>query len=252
MLPAILIPEAKGVRMGKMGCGYGSEFHLLRFLGYHRQALNRAVEAEMSGRVLEWLDFSLTSSEKHHYLDVEVKGLEFLKKDHSARTAWKEFWPQSGNVQNWDAVGRLQSGSQVEYLLVEAKGHVEELESHCGASENGGLSKIRDAFKETINACGSAKSVEDWLEPHYQYANRLSTLYFLLKHNVPARLVFIYFLGDEWPSGKNSKGQPVTCPVDKHGWQTRLDEIHQHLGLTGSSGVEKQVHPVFLHVGGPK
>ena len=151
--------------MGKMGKGYGSEFHLLRYLGYRRAELNRQVEKETGGRVLEWLDFATASNQKHHYLDVEIKGMEFLETRHPARTAWKEFWPQTGNVQNWDAVGRLQSGSQVEYLLVEAKGHVEELTSYCGASEEGGLPTIRDAFEETIKAYSSNSTVKDWLEP---------------------------------------------------------------------------------------
>lgn len=46
------------VNMGKMGNGYGSEFHLLRYLGYHRQELNRAIEKETGGLVTEWLDFA--------------------------------------------------------------------------------------------------------------------------------------------------------------------------------------------------
>jgi hypothetical protein len=44
--------------MGRMGLGYGSEFHLLRYLGRHRRYLNRAIEDKFGGRVLDWLDFS--------------------------------------------------------------------------------------------------------------------------------------------------------------------------------------------------
>lgn len=40
--------------MGKMGNGYGSEFHLLRYLGYHRHDLNREVEKTTGGRVTTW------------------------------------------------------------------------------------------------------------------------------------------------------------------------------------------------------
>lgn len=38
----------KATNMGNMGYGYGSEFHLLRYLGYHRHQLNRAVEEQTS------------------------------------------------------------------------------------------------------------------------------------------------------------------------------------------------------------
>lgn len=90
----------KATNMGKMGCGYGSEFHLLRYLGYHRHQLNRAVEEQTNGHIV---------------------GLE--------------------------------SNSGIAYLLVEAKAHVEELQSSCkakDANKQGGLDKIKDALKTTI------------------------------------------------------------------------------------------------------
>ena len=238
--------------MGKMGCGYGSEFHLMRYLGYHRAELNRQVEKETGGRVLEWLDFGFDPKKRYPDLDLELKGVDFLEQAHPARAAWKDFWPQTGNVQNWDAVGRLQSGSQVEYLLVEAKGHVEELTSHCGASEKGGLPKIKKAFEETINAHAFNATVKEWLDSFYQYANRLSTLHFLLQHDVPARLIFVYFLGDQWPNIKDSNGRPVTCPTNEQGWEPDLKKMYDHLGLTGSSKLEKWVNRIFLPVGGPE
>lgn len=236
--------------MGKMGCGYGSEFHLLCYLGYHRAELNRNIEKETGGRVLEWLDFDFDPRKKYPHWNRELKGVEFLRKGEDVKAAWNAFWPQTGNVPNWDAVGQLQSGSQVEYLLVEAKGHAQELISHCGASENGGLLKIRNAFGETINACGSAKSIEDWLSPYYQYANRLAILHFLLKQDVPARLLFIYFLGDHWPEGKNSEGQSVNCPKTREEWEPDLAKMYKQIGLKKESDLEKRIHRLFLHVGG--
>ena len=121
--------------MGKMGNGYGSEFHLLRYLGYHRHDLNRAVEKETGGRVSEWLDFAFGGEER---LDREWKGVDFVDSASDIKSAWMKFWPQTGNVPNWDAVGRLELNSGVEYLLVEAKAHVEELQSSCSASRTAG------------------------------------------------------------------------------------------------------------------
>src|SRR5208283_661004 len=139
-------------KMGRMGDGYGSEFHLLRYLGYHRHELNREVEKTTGGRVTEWLDFAFGGEGKP---DREWKGVDFVDPASGVKSAWLEFWPQSGNVPNWDAVGRLKSDSGTEYLLVEAKAHVEELQSNCSAKEarrKGGLDKIREALKATIKA----------------------------------------------------------------------------------------------------
>lgn len=244
--------EGKKKPKMKMGCGYGSEFHLLRYLGYHRAELNRQVEKETGGRVIEWLDFYFDPGKKYPHWDREPKGVDFLPKDDPARATWGEFWPQSGNVQNWDAVGQLQSGSENEYLLVEAKGHVGEIKSDCKAKDDGGPDLIRKAFDKTIKARSFASSVDKWLKGYYQYANRLATLHFLLKYGVSARLLFIYFLGDQWPEGKNSKGQPVNCPKTRDEWEPALKNMYDHLGLGRSNGLEERVHRLFLHVGGPR
>jgi hypothetical protein len=55
-----------------------------------------------------------------------------------------------------------------------AKAHVEELQSSCSASKKGGLDTIRAALDATIKANGLAKDVENWLNPYYQYSNRLA------------------------------------------------------------------------------
>jgi len=229
--------------MGKMGNGYGSEFHLLRYLGYHRQKLNRAVEMKTGGRVSDWLDFEFGGDQK---LDREWKGVDFVDSA-DIKSAWVKFWPQTGNVPNWDAVGLLESNSRVEYLLVEAKAHIEELQSSCSASENGGLDMIRKALEETIKANGFSANVEDWLSPYYQYANRLAHLNFFLQHDIPARLVFIYFLGDDW-GGQTLRGKPPICPADAHGWEASLREMHDRLRMSGQSTLEQRIHSLFLSV----
>ncbi len=172
-------------------------------------------------------------------LDGEWKGLDFLPDDLPAKDDWRKFWPQTGNVPNWDAVGWLQQGPQMDLLLVEAKAHVEEIQSRCGAKEQGGLSRIRSAFQEAKAAFG-VQGDPDWLEPHYQYCNRLAALHFLMRHGVSARLVFIYFLGDNNPHGG--------CPLDEAAWQAVLEPMKAQLGLTGGSQLERRVHEVFLPV----
>jgi hypothetical protein len=248
--------------MGKMGSGYGSEFHLLRYLGYHRHKLNQELENQTGLRVTDWLDFAFGRKEKP---DCEWKGVDFLDSTPNVKAAWLDFWPQSGNVPNWDAVGRLESDSGLEYLLVEAKAHVEELHSTCAAKkankENGldklsnaarvnkagGLNKIKGALNATIKVNGFSADVEDWLSPYYQYANRLTVLHFLLQHAISARLVFIYFYGDHW-GDKKLNGKPLVCPQAPKGWEAPLKKMHEHLHLNGQSELEKRVHKLFLPV----
>src|ERR1051326_2156843 len=85
-----------------MGNGHGSEFHLLRYLGRHRRFLNREIEKSTGGRVADWLDFPCGNTDST-VLDSEWRGLDFVSDEpvlHSYRTS---FWPQTGNLPNWDA-----------------------------------------------------------------------------------------------------------------------------------------------------
>lgn len=107
--------------MGKIGYGYGSEYHLLRFMGRHRRLLDQRVLASTGGDSVEWLDFCFHLAKP--WLDAEIKGLDFMPQGHAALEAWKDWWPKGSGIHNWDAVGRTQRGGSVEWLLVEAKAH---------------------------------------------------------------------------------------------------------------------------------
>jgi hypothetical protein len=181
--------------MGKIALGYGSEWHLLRYLGRHRHYLNKEIEKQTGGETIEWCDFKFGS--RDNYYDAELKGIEFCSNNLTIVEAWTKFWPQTGNTQNWDAVGRLEINGEKHWLLVEAKSHVEELISECGAKREGGLGQIEKAFKETKSAFG-VDDDRDWLKPYYQYCNRLATLHFMRKHSISAKLIFIYFTGDKF------------------------------------------------------
>lgn len=190
---------------------------------------------------VEWQDFEFTgfADAEHNYGDRELTGVDFLATQHPARDAWCEFWPQRGNVQNWDAVARLKYPDRDEWALVEAKANVEELRSASGAKHPGSVSKIKLALDETKRAMG-VNPERDWTQPYYQYANRLAFLHFLATQGVAARLCFVYFTGDAVPGR--------TCPRSQKEWKPAIDEMKANLGLTGKSEIEKRVHHVFLPV----
>lgn len=64
--------------MGKIGCGYGSEWHLQRYLGRHRELLREEILSITGGDDIQWLDFNFSNSNEPLMRDRELKGVEFL------------------------------------------------------------------------------------------------------------------------------------------------------------------------------
>ncbi len=227
--------------MAKMGYGYGSECHLLRWMGRHRKQFENNIVGLIGRRCdhIEFLDFHFKTSEL--WPDAELKGLEFLPTNHLVHSAWETYWPQEGNVQNWDAIGKFEGENGEEWLLIEAKAHTEELVSKCGAKERGGLPIIRNAFQTTIQQLGIKTDVASWLVPYYQYANRLAVLSFLHSHNIRANLLNIYFIGDIFHKG-------WTSPQNTEGWIPSLADLKSHLGISSGHKLKPFVHDLFLSI----
>lgn len=224
--------------MAQMGYGYGSECHLLRFMGRHRHMLNHRIARVVGGDSVDWCDFGFHPTRP--WPVAEIKGLGFLRPDDPALIAWQQWWPQRRGIHSWDAVGKVRFGQLEEWLLVEAKAHLEELKSDCGAKRNGGLGQIEQAFDQTKHELGVPEG-HDWLHGHYQFCNRVAALYFLNRRGVPARLLNIYFLGDRGD-------QRRTCPYDEKGWQQALRVQEEHVGLPAGHMLETRMHKLFLPV----
>lgn len=164
--------------MGRIGFGYGSEWHLLRHLGYHREYLSLKTLNVTGGKSVEWLDFDFSKESAPLRDDREFLGLEFIR-DEQVQEKWKSYWPQTGNSQNWDAIGKIHFDKHDEWLLVEAKGHIDETSSDCRAGNPTSKQKILIALEKASQAFGNqTRPVENWLKRYYQYANRLGVLHF--------------------------------------------------------------------------
>ena len=225
--------------MGRMGHGYGSECHLLRFMGRHRHLLNCRVLAILRGDSIDWLDFGFNP--KAPWPDTEIKGLGFLSNENPVHDAWRQYWPHGRGIHNWDAVAQVRFGTEEEWLLVEAKANIGELKSDCGARAETSLAQIGNAFDQTKTHLGVSKD-RDWLRGYYQLCNRIAVLSFLLQHDIPARLLYIYFLGDKGDSGR-------TCPQDESGWQEALRSQDAHVGLPIDHKLAPRMHKLFLPIG---
>lgn len=221
--------------MAEMGDGYGSECHLLRYLGRHRDRFNELVQLKIGADAVRWVDFHFDPS-KERWPDGERKGVDFLPSDHPASVAWSKLWPQRGNPPNWDAVGVATIKGKDEWLLVEAKAHVGELVSDCQAKEDGGLPAIRAMLDDLKRDLGVPQR-HDWLRRYYQFANRLAVLNFLVRNGAPARLLFIYFCGDK---------HRLSWPQSRADWEPALLEQDRWLGLEREHMLSDRIRKLYV------
>ena len=228
--------------MAEMGYGYGSECHLLRYLGRHRTRFDQEVRKTTGADAVTWLDHNFDASKT--WLDAELTGLNFLDPESPVHEIYKRFWPVQGP--HWDAVARIERGGTHEWLLVEAKANLQELKSSCKAKKEGGLNQIIEALNAAKNYLQVEKD-RDWLNGYYQYCNRIATRYFLqaqccsFKETINGRLLFVYFLGDRWSASRK-------CPENEAEWQKALREQKEQIGLGGKHPLSDRVHELFLEV----
>lgn len=185
--------------MAQIGYGYGSEYHLMRFLGHHRDLFEKRIKKALNEEgEIHWIDFEFDSPMASISGDKELKGLSFLEKIDLPKEKVKSVisdyhtYDINGidNWQNWDAVFTLNG---IIYL-VEAKAHTSELSS--GGNEHGGESKeeILRFFTEQLKESKYQIPVSrTWLKNYYQFANRLATAALLNKHEIEARVLYVYF-----------------------------------------------------------
>jgi hypothetical protein len=227
--------------VSKAGRGYGSEYHLLRYLGYHRGELKQRVDEATGGALINWVDFPFSTSPQRFY-HAEWQGIGFLRdnKQYAAvHEAWRSYWPQTGTAPSWDAVGIMNKGGETTLLLVEAKAHLAELKSECAAGAKA-RPLIERALADTRESLGVSPDC-DWTTPHYQFCNRLAILYFLLRHDVMADVLFIYFTGDRF-----ARNASIVCPQSAAEWEPALATMHHKVGWPGNGSLEAHLHELFL------
>lgn len=245
--------------MVEMGLGYGSECHLLRFLGRHRHQFNEAINTLLQRdgvtgiKDLDWFDVPYWSEPKMK--DGEIKSLDFLK--NYGDKEWRDYWPDRNpgkrnrkGVPSWDAVGILHFRNKIEWLLVEAKAHESEyrFSSKCCAGDRS-LEKIKKALQDTYTNMGAPEELWQqvqgiWLgKEGYQVANRFACLNFFLNVAKPrqgARLLFVFFLNDMF-KGKR-------CPKRAGQWEKLAKEKYRKMGIPLSHRFRHRTHYLFVDV----
>lgn len=182
--------------MAQIGYGYGSEFQLMRFLGHHRNLLNREIKKQIGVEGdIHWLDFAFNSNANCVSGDEEIKGLSFLKdvpfvsnKQYKAAESAYCMYDinKQATWQHWDAIFTMNDT----VYLVEAKAHVEELcsdnKNHGGASEN----EIKRFMKEQLP---EIRVTDEWIKKYYQLSNRLAMTALLNNNGIKTKILYLFF-----------------------------------------------------------
>ena len=191
----------------------GSLMYIQRLLAHRPELLDerlREAGALSSDARVRWVS-PLQNDEWAEYRDAAF--LDRLGRGDLA-PALAEFWPSRGP--QWDALGV--SGNRL--ILVEAKAHVGELASSCGAKAKSSRDKITRALEATKTALGAPPSA-DWLTGYYQLANRLAHLEFLKARGADARLVLLQFTGNT--------GMPTSST--REAYDAAILDAFAHLGI---------------------
>jgi hypothetical protein len=191
---------------------------------FDRIVLNQLPEAE----AIEWR--SPLASDKY----AEYRDSTFLDRigHPELSEALANFWPSRGP--QWDALGRTKQG---EILLVEAKAHIDEMFSSGTQAGQQSRVRIERTLSETAEAL-HAKPLMPWSGSLYQTTNRLAHLRFLTDQKVPARLMFVYFLGDDDMQG----------PATADEWRGALRVARHMLGLPKRHRLSDRIIDVFVPV----
>lgn len=231
--------------MAQIGYGYGSEFHLLRFMGRHRKKLEEIISKEINeSGIFDWKDFEYSSPNVNITGDSELKGLSFLKDNPNYNEVYAEYSKyginNKDNWQNWDAVFTLNG---VIYL-VEAKAHAGEI---TGNNVNGGQSynAILKFMEEMLPQLPvSAK----WMGCYYQLANRLATTALLQKHEVKAKTMCIYFVNgyNKRIEEKRKLVEVENKNTSEEDFKKAIKEEFNYLGIDYKDISDLLAPPIFI------
>jgi hypothetical protein len=208
----------------------GSQKWIQKLVNENSESLNFEIKKNLnlsSTTSIRWRS-PLKNDKYAEYRDQDaIKRLEIKWK-----MALEDFWPQNGP--QWDALGKSDNSYM---FLVEAKSHISELISTMKAKNPDSRRRIRRSLEKTKQYLGINSDV-DWSARFYQYTNRLAHLYFLrVKNQLPAYLVFVYFINDT----------DVMGPTSVSEWKGALSLLHSYLGI-GRHKLQRYVAELFIDV----
>ena len=217
-------------RVVKSGNSHGSLKHLQVLINSFPSLL--ANELHSISADIDMVDWKSPLEEDDYAEYSDISFIKVLGLEGKLVVPLKDFWPSNGP--NWDALGLTNNG----VILVEAKAHLNEIGSSCGAKRDSSIKKISSSLNEVKASLGIGNE-SNWMKDYYQYANRIAHLYYLRTLNmVDTHLVFLYFINDTAMNG----------PKNISEWEVKIQEVECQLGLHKDYGLRKYIHNVFVNI----
>lgn len=136
-----------------------------------------------------------------------------------------QFWP--GRGPQWDALGKSDRG---DLLLVEAKAHIGEVLSPASQAGPESRARIEAALVAAAQSVGAVPRAP-WVETFYQLGNRIAHLEWLMRHEQPAWLVLVNFVGDDEMGG----------PKTSEAWHAAYEVVWHVMGVPARSAIMKRI-----------
>ena len=210
----------------------GSQKWIQKLANEKSDLLNSLIRAQLNlpdTDTITWLS-PIAEDDYAEYQDQAFLDLLAIK---LTKVSLSDFWPSRGPV--WDGLGKSKTGK---VFLVEAKSHISEVLSPGTGAGVKSLRKIKKSLDKTKSFLHSTTK-HDWTSTFYQYTNRLAHLYLLQALNeIPAYLVFVYFLNDKDMNGPQS--------IDE--WNGALSLLRSYLGI-GRHELSKYIADIFIDIG---
>jgi hypothetical protein len=194
---------------------YGSQYWLRVAVNDARNVINRKIREVVTleeGEKIEWISPLAPTY-------TEYQDQEFINRLRITlpTVPLKDFWPKGGPV--WDALARTPKDK---VFLIEAKAHIQEIDSSESVASPKSLQRIAKSLNETRTFL-DANPIVDWTRTFYQYTNRLVHLYLLRELNgIDAYFLNVYFINDIRMKG----------PLTVEEWKGALTLLKTHLGIT--------------------
>lgn len=145
----------------------------------------------------------------------------------------ENFWPNKGP--RWDALGK----SDKAFFMVESNANIDEMISPLKTIQSNDTFELIDQSIDETKAFIQPTVDVEWTFEYYQYSIRLAHLYFLREvNNIPAYLIFIYFINDESVDG----------PKTKEEWMTAIQKMKDYLGLTEPHKLSPYIIDLFIDI----
>lgn len=231
------MPKEKSATHGRKD--KGSAFWIQTFVNFGEETLEKAITTK-DGTIsaIKWLSPLKKDNQEKTY--EEYSNSKLTEITNIPITGTNGFWPKNGPY--WDAVG--QAGDQT-LVLVEAKAHLTEMNSHCGADNPASIDLIKRTMQETWKEFKEESIPEDdwdnnymhiWYNRYYQLGNRLSFLNEFNKVGRKTKLVLLNIVND-----------PTYEPTTQDEWTDHYEGVFKE--MLGKTNPPENVIIINIDVG---